>query len=67
MATKDKLFLVCIGLLVIVCLASLAWGFVLDYRLRNNADTRRVRSLEDTIIDLEKQLASGQGELDSAR
>lgn len=67
MAIKDKLYLLCLGVLLVVCLGSIAWGCVLDYRLRNNADARRVRSLESRIVDLEKQLASGQGELEEAK
>lgn len=63
MQLKDKVILVCIGVLILVCIGSITWGCVLDYKLRNNADSGRVRDLEDTIIYLEKQLASGQSEL----
>lgn len=67
MQLKDKFLLVCLAILILVCLGSIAWGCVLDYRLRNNSDTGRVRNLEDRIVDLEKQLASGQSELEAAQ
>jgi len=64
--TKDKFFIGCIAFLAFVCIASIAWGIILDNKIRTDPNKKRVTDLAARIIDLESELRSGRDSLDKA-